>query len=397
VETHAETQDAVLHIPYCVDCEQLLLNPSRSNHGTCKWVMPSGSVKSSDERFTLIDQSDGNTVLYGPANQPLWSSNTARYADVWNLIMQNDGGLVSYDRHGNPIWASNKLSRGATLMVQGDDNKSNEEIWRTNTVVPQEAAPPTQTDRLLSGQGLIPGKSIVSMNGRFTFVLQSDGNLVLYGPQSQPMWASNTAGRTNVREVSMQNDGNCVLYDACNAHLWASNSANNPGAYLVVQHDGNTVIYNSANYPIWATNTVVPPEPTAPTQPDRLLSGQGLVPGSSLTSPNGLFTFTLQMDGNIVLYGPSPYNFVLWATDTAGHFNVWDSVMQNDGNFVAYNAFGAPYFATNTNGHSGAYLIVQDDANVVIYDSKNTAIWSTGTAITFQPLAVTELDGLTAG
>jgi hypothetical protein len=53
--------------------------------------------------------------------------------------------------------------------------------------------------------------SIRSQDGRFVLVLQGDGNLVLYGPQGQPLWASNTAGHSDVWDAVMQGDGNFVV------------------------------------------------------------------------------------------------------------------------------------------------------------------------------------------
>ncbi|MEC0180683.1 hypothetical protein P4H61_04120 [Paenibacillus peoriae] len=50
--------------------------------------------------------------------------------------------------------------------------------------------------------------------------------------------------------------------------------------------------------------------------------------------------------------------------------------MQTDGNFVIYGYPNA-IWATDTNGWGNAFLVVQDDGNVVIYGTK--AAWATGT------------------
>lgn len=52
----------------------------------------------------------------------------------------------------------------------------------------------------------------------------------------------------------MQADGNLVVYQG-NTPLWSSRTSGHPGAYLVVQTDGNVVIYGSDDFPIWATGT----------------------------------------------------------------------------------------------------------------------------------------------
>ena len=47
---------------------------------------------------------------------------------------------------------------------------------------------------------------------------------------------------------------------------------------------------------------------------DRLLKGEKLERGQSLTSRNGAYTLTLQDDGNLVVY--SPAGTPLWASNT---------------------------------------------------------------------------------
>ena len=88
---------------------------------------------SNNEQYTLINQSDGNLVLYGPSgavwststvgrgstgllmqgdgnlvlyggSTPLWSSGTPGYAGAW-AIMQDDGNFVVYDNGGYPLWS----------------------------------------------------------------------------------------------------------------------------------------------------------------------------------------------------------------------------------------------------------------------------------------------------
>jgi hypothetical protein len=112
--------------------------------------------------------------------------------------------------------------------------------------------PVAQGDDMQPGEVLLPGQSLTSSNGRFTFVYQADGNLVLYGPGGA-MWASDTEGRV-AGACIMQEDGNLVVYGPGWQGHWASATENNPGARLVVQDDGNVVIYNPAWTPIWATN-----------------------------------------------------------------------------------------------------------------------------------------------
>ena len=104
---------------------------------------------------------------------------------------------------------------------------------------------------------LYAGQSLWSADGRFHLDMQTDGNLVLYGP-SGPMWWTSTNGGSDRRMV-MQVDGNLVVYNGANQPLWGSWTHGNPGARLALQNDGNLVIYSIANAAIWATNTVYTP------------------------------------------------------------------------------------------------------------------------------------------
>jgi hypothetical protein len=98
-------------------------------------------------------------------------------------------------------------------------------------------------------RGQIVGKSCLGHRLEF----QHDGNLVLYNPKNQPVWATGT-DLTKATSFVVQRDGNMVLYDRIKP-LWASNTSGNPGAYLSVQGDGNLVVYNKSNRPIFATNS----------------------------------------------------------------------------------------------------------------------------------------------
>jgi hypothetical protein len=56
----------------------------------------------------------------------------------------------------------------------------------------------------------------------------------------------------------MQGDGNLVIYDPGVNPIWASDTWQHPGSSLWVQGDGNVVIYRPDGAPVWATNTVQP-------------------------------------------------------------------------------------------------------------------------------------------
>lgn len=124
------------------------------------------------------------------------------------------------------------------------------------------------TDTLQNDGILGTDKFLRSSNGLYKFIMQGDGNAVLYGPRGA-MWASNTAGKRG-RSIKMQNDGNLVIYDQNNAAVWAcclglSNAVHRTKPEfktakapfkLVMQNDGNLVMYDGRNLPVWDTQPI---------------------------------------------------------------------------------------------------------------------------------------------
>nr|AKT75734.1 mannose-binding lectin precursor [Curcuma longa] len=105
---------------------------------------------------------------------------------------------------------------------------------------------------LLSGETLETGKFLTE--GEFTFLMQSDCNLVLYD-LNRPIWSSGTIHKGSGCILKMQNDGNLVIYNVTNNAIWASNTGGQQGNYiLILQRDRNVVIYSQ---PIFNTDTAV--------------------------------------------------------------------------------------------------------------------------------------------
>ncbi len=246
---------------------------------------------------------------------------------------------------------------------------------------------------------------LLSPNGQYYLIMQSDGNLVLYrgsdpNDNQGVIWHTNTyTGQETDSYLAMQDDGNLVVYrgqpgDYSN-HVW--NSETNRAQcnyYLSLQDDGNLVIYlgsgsNDNRGAIWSVKT------------GKIGQRRSFIAASSgnngflnkndwLVSPCGSYYLIMQSDGNLVLYkgsGPENNQGLVWHTQTFT-WQETDSYLaiQDDGNLVVYRGqpldYSNPVWSSKTYGELGSYyLIVQDDGNLVIYrgtglaDNKG-AIWS---------------------
>lgn len=129
----------------------------------------------------------------------------------------------------------------------------------------------------------------------------------------------------------------------------------------------------------------VPPPPPTPTPMNGILKpGQRLLVNQPLYSQDGRFFLVLQgSDSNLAKYGPNG-----WAKSLFGGRLIGKPVasvdMQGDGNFVPYDAQVRPFIdafgpiASHTSGHPGAWLAMQNDGHVVIYDVDGTVLWTDG-------------------
>jgi hypothetical protein len=223
-----------------------------------------------------------------------------------------------------------------------------------------------------AGDILGPGHHITSTSGRYRFVYQGDGNLVLYD-SGRSTWASHTSGKP-AGVCVMQADGNLVVYAPGPHALWASKTAGHRGSGLVLQDDGNTVICDADGHPLWATDTGVPTGPQA--TGSQMRPGETLAPGQQITSPSGRYRFVYQADGNLVLYDAAG---ATWASHTSGK-PAGVCIMQADGNLVVYAPGPHALWASRTAGHRGSSLVLQDDGNTVIHAPDGHPLWATNTA-----------------
>lgn len=226
--------------------------------------------------------------------------------------------------------------------------------------------------KLMAGESLSSGQYLLSEDKKAVLNMQGDGNLVLYFDFNFPAWNTGTVNYGNNRLI-MQGDGNLVLYSARGDALWSSGTDNHPNSYLIMQDDGNLVLYSAAGDVLWATYKLHYPSFQA--YVNTTLPVGTMLPGQSLETADRIFKFVFQNDSNLVIYYK---NKALWSSGTSGKEAAY-LALQSDGNLVLYNHQSKALWNTSTDrtGNNNR-LVLQQDGNLVIY-SGLSAPWSTGT------------------
>lgn len=163
-----------------------------------------------------------------------------------NKVRNPDTSQVVYTELANPLAPSPYLSQASSAPNANHNPRTN--IQLSN---------PSSPDKLFPGEELKLGRALTSSDGKYSFVLQTDGNLVVYKTGSNALWSSKTNGK-NVFAAQLQTDGNFVIYDTNTKPVWKTDTANKAVSYLIVQPDGNVVIYDQNHQPLWKTDTMQP-------------------------------------------------------------------------------------------------------------------------------------------
>lgn len=114
---------------------------------------------------------------------------------------------------------------------------------------------------------------------------------------------------------------------------------------------------------------------------DTLTSVQGLKPCAELLSGDGRWKLVYQADGDLAGYPTLPGVWkAFWTAGVVSSAPGYAAVV--DGNLNLYDKYNAMYWttATTTKGIPPYYrLVMQNDRNIVIYDSNFNATWASNT------------------
>ncbi|QHF24034.1 hypothetical protein GTU73_08435 [Rathayibacter sp. VKM Ac-2804] len=312
--------------------------------------------------YEFVMQTDGNAVTYAPDGRVVFATGTAGRGD--HLAMQTDGNVVIYSADDRPVWSTGTNDEpGASLIIQEDGNlvvsrENGSPAW-ASSVNGRIAAP--ATDTLFTGETLRGGRQLTSADGRFRAVMQTDGNFVGYGPQGV-VWNTGTRGAGN--RLVLQTDGNAVIYGPDDSVQWSSGTRGSD-LRLGIDNGGSLIIVDQADAVLWTSQAQLPGS--------SLYAENGLAAGSLLRSANGVYRAVMQSDGNFVVYGRSG---PIWSTGTSGagsSFNLYEdgfmAVVRGDG-------IGTWTVTPRSSAVAPFRLVMQDDGNLVEYDGRNQAVWS---------------------
>lgn len=217
-------------------------------------LFPKDYLLSPDGQSLLTLQADGNLVLYRNF-KPIWDSKTNGKSPEY-AAMQADGNFVIYFKNGS-TWSTSTFGHsGSYLAMQSDGNvviynSGSAAVWSTGTIHSPSLL--GYVNNFVNQGVMFARQSMQTADRRYTLVLQTDGNLVLYSP-NRAIWSSGTFG-TAARYLSMQADGNLVLYDFNGQPVWHTGTNGRGHSQFFVQPDGNLVIYDSRANPSWFSGT----------------------------------------------------------------------------------------------------------------------------------------------
>jgi hypothetical protein len=183
-----------------------------------------------------------------------------------------------------------------------------------------------------------------SPSGEFAFGFQQvavDGFLLAIWfdkiPEKTILWSAN---RNNLVQrgdkVKLMKDGQLVLNDRKGKQIWRADTAGSRVAYAAMLDSGNFVLARHDSVNLWESFR----EPTDTLLPTQTFSqGSKLVAGySSMNRSTGRYQFTLQSDGNLVLYTLA---FPIGSVNSP----YWSSKTEGNGFLLSFNQSGNIYLA----------------------------------------------------
>ena len=191
----------------------------------------------------------GNLSIIGP-NGVNWTNNLISVINAM-LVLRNSGTIAIYDSNFQEIWstgASTPNSKSAALI--GGKVSINARLGYSDTLIG------TSTGMLISADSKYAAGLLKNPVG-YEFAIYKPVDMSYVGIFDNIHYIPYQIFSTpylikeqNLRFV-MQPDGNFVLYDSNNTPLWNANTENKGGYRLTLETDGNLYIYDINGNQIW--------------------------------------------------------------------------------------------------------------------------------------------------
>lgn len=159
-------------------------------------------------------------------------------------------------RHGVPIAGATQAAyrvgagdAGAALTVRVTANRDG--YLTANRQSAAVTIPPEVGPSIAAGQALRAGLSLRSANGRFTFGIDGNGDLVVMDGGS-PVWRSYTIGNA-ASELRVPTSGTLALIRPDGSLVWSSASVPGTASRLVLRDDGRLVVESTTGAELWSS------------------------------------------------------------------------------------------------------------------------------------------------
>ena len=254
------------------DWSDASITPNWPNGYTAKIHIDNGSPAWPDNFLHFSGQSTASEPAFYAGKIVQWNGDTKTQKTSWLVSPDLKRYWIPDSSTYNCLTASGFPPAGpisSTLLDQLPDQSGQ---WAT-----------CGSRSLGINQFLFGGSYLRSSNGVYTLLLQrSDGNLVLYGPNSAAIWANSRSSDY----LTLQGDNNLVTYSYGGGVTWSTGTANSRANILEVQDDGTLVLSAPGGVKIWESNhsgptTTPPPGPVVTPRPTSPL------PGPTVTPPPG--------------------------------------------------------------------------------------------------------------
>jgi hypothetical protein len=255
--------------------------------------------------------------------------------------------------------------------------------------------------QVVTNQVLNEGDAIVSSNGWYRAILQSDGNFVTYNKANTPVWSTNTVRGDGYYRLLMQSDGNLVLYSGdltvTNA-IWTSNTSGRAaptGISFLGWYPSDAGQGRASGFG-WEC---VGFSPTASGQTNTQTE-TFTVSGRSITVQFVFVAGILNSTGphySGETYGWNEISSVSIISSTGTWYSnevvsLFKTLSSN--NPFKYNnpkvgtlyEAGANYQVTSVTGNTNNYLSLNTSGTLIVYTSSNVPLWSSGYSNASEPL-----------